>query len=202
MLANKSSKRTSLLLRVKNRFNSGDDTKTSPENSSRQDEGPTLKQASFKGPSFKGPSFKPRKATERGPPQKPRVPFPPSYAEVIPHNPREKISASEPRDCRTMLRELYALNIFIQNCSHVFEANIPIINEKKRRADAALMDLRQRVEMWMSIEGDWSEKEMQTIIEIHDLIKEMQPVPIPFNHEEEMSPSNRNDTASTVTSFA
>src|ERR1700759_4881571 len=61
--------------------------------------------------------------TGRGPqptPQRSRAPLP-SYAETIPHNPTEGISASEPRECRQLLRELYAMNVFIMNCTHVFE---------------------------------------------------------------------------------
>jgi hypothetical protein len=123
----------------------------------------------------------------------------PSYAETIPHNPREGIPPSEPRQCRQLLRELYAMNIFIMNCTHVFEANKPLIREKEQRAAAALTDLRRKVESWLAAEGEWSPKELKLIMEIHEQIKEMQPVPVQFNMENrEEIPSDRNDTESTV----
>jgi len=194
MPANNPNKRASIFLKFKDAFNGGAGNPKEKEKASR-DEIPSVKQ-----PTFKSPSFKPRKPFERAIPTRPRVPLP-SYAEIVPHNPREKIPASEPRECRQMLRELYALNIFILNCTHVFEANKPLIREKEQRAAAALTDMRQRVETWLAIEGDWTEKEMQTIIEIHELIKEMQPIPVPFDQGEEI-PSDRNDTASMATSYA
>jgi len=195
MPANNPNKRSSIFLRFKDKLNSN---KGSPEVEKEipQDELPPQRKQQ---PTFKSPSFKPRRQPEKVIPR-PRVPLP-SFAEVVPHNPREKIPASEPRDCRQMLRELYALNIFILNCTHVFEANKPLIKEKEQRAAAALTDMRQRVETWLAIEGDWTEKEMQTIIEIHELIKEMQPIPVAFDQGEEV-PSDRNDTASMATSYA
>jgi hypothetical protein len=126
----------------------------------------------------------------------------PSYAETVPHNPREGIPASEPRQCRQLLRELYAMNIFIMNCTHVFEANKPLIREKEQRAEAALTDLRQKTESWLAAEGEWSPKELKIILEIHEQIKQMQPVPVQFNIEErENIISDRtgpDDTESTI----
>src|ERR1700760_208457 len=140
---------------------------------------------------------RPRNTPRESRPNQQRRPAPlPSYAETIPHNPTEGISASEPRECRQLLRELYAMNVFIMNCTHVFEANKPLIKEKEERASAALTDLRLKVETWLAIEGQWTPDEMKTILEIHELIKEMQPMPVQFHLENpEDIPSDMNEGA-------
>jgi hypothetical protein len=142
------------------------------------------------------------------PNQQPRRPALPSYAETVPRNPKEGVPPSEPRECRQLLREMYAMNVWIKNCTFAFEANKPLVKEKEERAAAALTDLRRRVEGWLELEGEWNEKEMKVIWEIYELVKQMQPVPVEFHldnqnvgqNDEEM-PSDRNETASTVDSY-
>jgi hypothetical protein len=188
MSSNEKKKRISILNRVKNVIG------TKPPQA-----------ADTAGEAGHAPQSVPVQQKKRGqqvPQQRARVPLP-SYAETIPHNPREHIHPSEPRECRQLLREMYAMNILIMNSTHVFEANKPLIKEKEERAAAALTDLRIKVESWLAVEGEWTPKELKTILEIHEIIKQMQPVPVRFNaDEQEEIPSDINETASTVYSYA
>lgn len=127
----------------------------------------------------------------------------PSYAETLPRDPSYGVSAAEPRECRQILREMYALRVMIASLAYVQPAAQPMVRAKKDRAEAALRDLQARVDAWLAVDKGWSAKEIQTIRQIRELIMEMPPIVLPFdNIDDEQIVSDMNwpsDTASFTT---
>jgi hypothetical protein len=112
----------------------------------------------------------------------------PSYAETIPRDPGYGVTAAEPRECRQMLREMYALRVMIASLTFVQPAGQPMVRAKKVRAEAALKELKARVDAWLAVEKGWSAKEMQTIFQIQELIMKMPPIVLPFDNVDEPEP--------------
>ncbi|KAH8706944.1 hypothetical protein GQ44DRAFT_716089 [Phaeosphaeriaceae sp. PMI808] len=110
-------------------------------------------------------------------PQVTRPPLP-SYAETISREPGDAITAAEPRECRKLLREIYALNVYISNLGDVFEVDKPIVLAKQRQAVGALADIRRIVKDWMENEGEWTVAELAIITQICDRIEALRPMPL------------------------
>jgi len=70
-----------------------------------------------------------------------------SYIEAIPPGPDDQITAQDLRKCRELIRSRYSLDVRIYNSRGAF--NQIAVNELRRRAEGAVVDLHQMIQGWV-----------------------------------------------------
>lgn len=110
----------------------------------------------------------------RYPPEPDVAPLP-SYIESALRKPGDPITPEEPRRCRQLIREKYAMDVEIYNLRDVLASDRPSREAKKSQSNGAIEDIRRTVGSWMRTPNDWSAEEWEYIQEINRIIGTVKP---------------------------
>lgn len=74
--------------------------------------------------------------------------------------PNVDVPDSEVRRCTKLLRSMFELQLDMWSMRHAYAADMPLRAEKKRKADALLVEIQNMVGTWMATSGaNWSREE-------------------------------------------
>jgi len=93
-----------------------------------------------------------------------------SHADTITRQSGQGTSSEDLYDLRNLIRGKYSLDIEIWSLRDVHTANQYLVEERKKRSDGALDEIRKAVETWKGHEHRWTEEEMPYVEEIYQRI--------------------------------
>jgi len=99
-------------------------------------------------------------------------------SEATTRGPKEPIPPSEARDCRTLLRAIYAANLYVANLNYVAPASVKVVKERHRRGHGAVTELRRIVDAWVENKEKFTAAEWQLVCEIYKALPEMGVMPL------------------------
>jgi hypothetical protein len=92
----------------------------------------------------------------------------------------ESNMTKEIQRCAELLRQMYTLDLEICGMADVLECDEPLLEEKKRRANALLTEIRRMTRSWRSnTDASWSIEEEEHIREITRLLDAHPPMRYP-----------------------
>jgi hypothetical protein len=102
-------------------------------------------------------------------PQTPKIAPADSYAETVARVPDQAFTSKDLQDCIDLIRAKYSLDVQTHNLKDIYAANRPIVDDMRRQAAGALVDLKRMVEGWMAAgQENWSQEEWRLINEIYN----------------------------------
>jgi len=96
-----------------------------------------------------------------------------SYAEPVLGHPNGHCTSQGLREFRELIRKKYALDVEVWNSRFAHEANMPIVDDMKRRSRGATFDMLKSAKRWMDARGEWSIEEWDQVEEINRRIHEL-----------------------------
>jgi hypothetical protein len=100
-------------------------------------------------------------------PQDPDTPPMPAYAETIEQDAKQGISSQDLRECRELIRVKFALDVDVYNLRDVAERYRPLVEEKMRRSEGAMIDIRKKINGWKAAKDQWTAEEWAKVEDLH-----------------------------------
>jgi len=100
-------------------------------------------------------------------PKDPAKPPPPAYAETMERNGRKDINSQDLRECRELIRAKFALDVDVYNYQDVDARHRQTVEDKMKRSEGAMVDIRKQVESWRVAKDQWTAEEWPVVEELH-----------------------------------
>ncbi|KAF2837830.1 hypothetical protein M501DRAFT_1032480 [Patellaria atrata CBS 101060] len=89
------------------------------------------------------------------------------HADTMVAAPGQTVKAEDLYSLRNLIRSKYALDIEIWSLRDVHARNQYIVDEKKMKSEAALMEIRQALDVWGNEDSGWTDEELPFVEEIY-----------------------------------
>lgn len=78
------------------------------------------------------------------------------------------------RECQELIRAKFGLDIEVYNLRDARRVDRHIVEDKKRRSEGALKDVKKITQGWRAARNQWSEEEYKLVVQIQETVQRLE----------------------------